>query len=498
MPDFSSRDFAGGDMQVDLAIIGSGPAGQSAALQAARLGKTVALIEKDTILGGAGITRGTLPLKILRENALRSLHQDRLLPDFRRREDMQMPSLLAHLDEILEAHDHSLAHLLSHPRFNPPADLPPGGDQLPDHTAAPPPIVHLHGRAQFLDPRTLAVENVCGASIRVQAPRIIIASGSVPHHPAAFAVDHEAIFDSDSILSLLYLPRSLVVLGSGMIACEYASIFQALGVNVTLIDTSVQPLDFLDSDLAATFVNTFTRMGGIWVGSTTVERVSWSGFGDVQTHCSDGRIYTSEKALCATGRRANTADLALTNAGLQLNSQGLLTVDAQLQTPVPGIYAAGDAIDPAALTPVAVAQGQRACCHAFGHAGHNVPVPGGIYSIPELATVGLSAEAATRIHGRVLVGRAHFNELARGHIAGLEDGLLKLVCDAEGRRILGVMIAGEGATELIHIGQIAMQTHAEVDIFADSLFNFPTLAEAYRVAALAVIDQRRTSPPPVV
>jgi NAD(P) transhydrogenase len=489
-------EFPTSDIRVDLAVIGSGPAGQSAALQAARLGKTVALIEKDPILGGTGITRGTLPTKILRESALHSLHEGNLLPDFRRREDIQMTSLLAQLDEILEAHNHSLARQLSCP----PLSVPVSSGQAAHPQSTPSPILHLQGRARFLDPQTLTVESVRGASIRVQAPRIIIASGSVPHHPHTFAVDHEAVFDSDSILSLLYLPRSLVVLGSGMIACEYASIFQALGVNVTLIDTATRPLEDLnlDHDLTDTFVSAFTRMGGIWVGSTTVERVSWSGFGDVQTQCSDGRIYTSEKALCATGRCANTAELALANAGLQLNSRGLLTVDAHLQTPVAGIYAAGDAIDPAALTPAAVAQGQRACCHAFARPSHSGPVPGGIYSIPELATIGLSEEAATRAHGKVLVGRAHFNELARGHIAGLEDGLLKLVCAADGRRILGIMIAGEGATELIHIGQMAMQTSADVDIFVDSICNFPTLAEAYRVAALAVIDQRRTSPPPVV
>ena len=247
----------------------------------------------------------------------------------------------------------------------------------------------------------------------------------------------------------------------------------------------------IDGDLTENFVHAFESMGGTWMGETVVNKVYWDG-SQVVTECDDGKVVASEKLLCAAGRIANTKDLQLENIGLSLNEQGLISVDHNLQTNVAGIFAAGDVIGPPALASTSMEQGRRASCNAYdvpiGEMSQTIPT--GIYGIPELSSVGLSEAAARKQYGEVIVGKAVFEEIARGQISGIQDGMLKIVCDGKGEKILGVMIVGEGATELVHIGQMALLAHADVDIFVESIFNFPTLAEAYRVAALAVIGQR--------
>jgi len=259
-----------------------------------------------------------------------------------------------------------------------------------------------------------------------------------------------------------------------------------------MIDRYPRPLGFLDEDLTDLFVRRFEAMGGTWKGNTKVDKVYWDGLSQVVTECEDGSVVRSEKMLCAAGRVANVKELHLENAGLALNEHGTLSVDENLRTTVPNIYAAGDVIGPPSLASTSMEQGRRSSCNAL-----NLPVgqmsqmiPSGIYGIPELSAIGLSEQQAQQQHEEIIVGRAVFSEIARGHISGEEDGLLKIICDAQGRKVLGVMIAGEGATELIHIGQMAMLANADVDIFVESVFNFPTLAEAYRVAALNVIGKR--------
>lgn len=458
--------------KLDVIIIGSGPAGQKAAVQAAKAGKTVALIERDQWLGGACVHRGTIPSKTLRENALRvkKMRENAALCQFELAEDTEMSTLIDRLNRVLKAHDGFMVNQIK--RNN---------------------IERIHGRAKFVSPNCIEVTKVRGEAECYEADSFVIASGSIPRKPDNIPVDHENIFDSDSILTMLYLPKSLTVLGGGVIASEYASIFQALGVKVTMIDRYPLPLGFMDGDLTSKFVDSFQEMGGTWLGEKNVETVEWDGLSEVITRCDDGTVVKSAKLLCAAGRMANVKDLKIENAGLELNEFGNISVDDMLQTSVPHIFAAGDVIGPPSLASASMEQGRRASCNALGiEVGPmSKMIPSGIYGIPELSAVGLTEQQAKKEFGDgIMIGKANFEEISRGQINGIRDGMLKIICDPQGEKILGVQIVGEGATELIHIGQMAMLSDAHVDIFVESIFNFPTLAEAYRVAALSVIGQR--------
>lgn len=457
--------------QFDLVVIGSGPAGQKAAIQAAKAGKSVALIERDRELGGSCVHRGTIPSKTLRENALRvkNMRLNAELAHFELAEDVELVTLIDRLEEVLSAHDVYMRNQVERNE-----------------------VSLIHGKAKFLSGQTISVINVRGQEQLIRFEKAVIASGSIPRHPENIAIDHEHLFDSDSILSMLYLPRSLTVLGGGVIASEYASTFQALGVSVTMIDKYPKPLGFLDDDLCATFVSAFESMGGRWVGNSQVVKASWNGLSGVVTECANGETYSSDKLLCAAGRVANVEGLEIQAAGLELNQRGLLTVDDRLQTASEHIFAAGDIIGPPSLASASMEQGRRAVCNAF-----NLPIgsmsqmiPTGIYSIPELSSVGLSEAQARSQYGEIRIGVAQFDEIARGQISGCQQGMLKIISDSEGEKVLGVSIVGEGATELIHIGQMALLANSNVDIFVESIFNFPTLAEAYRVAALDIICHR--------
>lgn len=455
----------------DLVVVGSGPAGQKAAIQGAKAGKSVAIIELDRELGGACVHRGTIPSKTLRENALRvkNMRLNAELAQFELAEDVELVTLIDRLDDVLDAHDHYMRNQIERNQV----DL-------------------LHGKASFVSSKEIEIKSVRGESRKIHFQKMVIASGSIPRHPGNIAIDHEHIFDSDSILSMLYLPRSLSVLGGGVIASEYASIFQALGVQVTMIDKYPKPLGFLDDDLCTTFVNAFESMGGRWLGNSVVKQAYWDGLSHVVVELENGDQVKSEKLLCAAGRIANVKILDIEKADLQLNERGLLSVDENLQTAVEGIYAAGDIIGPPSLASASMEQGRRAVCNAFDLPVGSMSqmIPTGIYSIPELSSVGLTEDQAKKQCGEPIIGIAKFNEIARGQISGSQQGMLKIVCDNQGQKVLGVSIVGEGATELVHIGQMAILSEANVDIFVESIFNFPTLAEAYRVAALAVIAKR--------
>lgn len=462
--------MADSSQKYDLIVIGSGPAGQKAAIQAAKIGKRVALVERDRYLGGACVHRGTIPSKTLRENALRVAHMraNAKLSNFSLTDNLEMSVLIDRLDDVLKAHDMFMERQIRR-----------------NH------VDRLHGRAEFIDKNHIKLVTPRGEPQIFEMDQCVLATGSYPRKPDNISIDHEHIYDSDSILSMLYLPKSLTVLGGGVIASEYASIFQALDVKVTMVDRYPRPLGFLDQDLTHNFVHMFETMGGVWMGETKVTKVYWDG-SQVVTECENGDIVKSEKLLCAAGRIGNTKDLKLENIGLELNEHGLISVDEQLQTSVPGIFAAGDVIGPPALASTSMEQGRRASCNAYDLPTGKMSqmIPTGIYGIPELSAVGLSEGAAREKYGDIIIGKAIFDEIARGQISGIQDGMLKLVCDGKGEKILGVMIVGEGATELVHIGQMALLANADVDIFVESIFNFPTLAEAYRVAALSVIGQR--------
>jgi len=455
----------------DMLVIGSGPAGQKSAIQAAKAGQRVVIIERDSLFGGACVHRGTIPSKTLRENALRvkNMRQNAALADFKLGEETEMVTLIDRLDEVLKSHDKYMRKQVDRNK-----------------------VERIHGRASFVDNHTIRITKVGGDTTDLHAKTIIIAAGSYPRTPDNIPIDHEHIFDSDSILSMLYLPSSLTVLGGGVIASEYATIFQALGVKVTMIDRYPTPLGFLDSDMTDTFVKAFNNMGGTWMGSQDVEKVYWDGVSEVVTECADGTVIRSQKLLCAAGRLANVKGLQLENAGLALNDKGLISVDENLRTNVANIYAAGDVIGPPSLASASMEQGRRASCNALGISTGVMSqlIPAGIYSIPELSSVGLTEKQAREQYGNVIVGIAQFAEVARGQISGNTEGMLKIVADPQGKKILGVMLVGEGSTEVVHVGHMAMLCNADVDIFVESTFNFPTLAEAYRIAALEILAKR--------
>jgi NAD(P) transhydrogenase len=456
----------------DVIVVGSGPAGQKAAVQAVKAGKRVCLIEREIGVGGACVHRGTIPSKTLRETALHMTRLRQRIGRYLKIEmspDLQLASLMDRMQEVVSAHVTYQARQLQR-----------NG------------IVQMHGRARFVDAHTIAVEGIRGARTLHRGEFVVIATGSRPRTPADIPVDHEWIYDSDSILGMAHLPASLTVLGSGVIASEYATIFAALGVQVTMIDKTERPLAFLDREILDRFVAAFeANPGCVFVGGAKTKEVRWNGADGVVTTLDNGWQVRSERLLCALGRLANVEDLAIDRAGLAVSERGFIPVDADCRTKVPHIFAVGDVIGPPSLASAAMEQGRRAMRAALQlPVGGNCDlIPAGIYTLPEIASIG-SSEADAKKQGRAfVVGRAKFAELARGQIAGTPEGLLKLIVDPGDLRILGCQVIGEGATELVHLAQMAMVTGSDVGMFVDKIFNFPTLAEAYRVAALDVLEQ---------
>lgn len=459
-------------MAFDVVVVGSGPAGQKAAIQAAKAGKRACVVEQEADVGGACVHRGTIPSKTLRETA-------RHLCELRRRlgrnvkidipRDVQLASLMERVENVVAAHVEFQSRQLKR-----------NG------------VAHVHGRARFVDPHTLEVTTTRRETRRLRGDLVMIATGSRPRCPDGVPVDHENVYDSDSILSMAYLPQSLTVLGGGVIATEYATIFAALGVRVTMIDRAARPLAFLDAELTDRLRDAFDRHEGcVYVPEAKVAEVVWNGVDRVITSLANGWVIESEKMLCALGRVANLDGLAIERAGLVVDGSGHLAVDQDGRTSVPHIFAVGDVAGPPALASAAMEQGRRAARAAFDlpRPDRSDLIPVGVYALPEIGSVGVDESAAIASGFDVVVGRANFAEIARGHINGIEDGLLKLVVDASTRRILGCQIVGEGATELVHVAQMAMTNDAEADLFCDRIFNFPTMAEAYRVAALDAIGK---------
>lgn len=457
----------------DIIVIGAGPAGQKAAIQGAKSGKRVALIERERGIGGSCVYRGTIPSKTLREIALQldRLKRAGAAFDFSLKPDIQIAILLNRLGDVISAHDTFMS-----------GQLRRNGISL------------LHGRAGFLDKRTIDMQTVDGGRQALTADTIILATGSRPRNPENIPVDHEHILDSDSLLSIIYLPRSLTIIGGGIIGCEYASTFSLLGTQVTLIDRAPSPLRFMDQELVRHFVKLFEQQGGRYLGGQQVQEVRWDGAAHVVTTLKDNPPVKSEKLLVALGRQANIEDLNLSAAGLTATEKGTVSVNQFCQTDVPHIYAVGDMVGAPALASKAMEQGRRAVRHALnllvGDAASTIPI--GIYTIPEMASIGLDEEAARERYRNPLIGRAKFEEVARAKISGAGQGLLKMVADPSGEQLLGVQIVGDSATELVHVGQSALQQGATIESFIDNIFNFPTYAETYRIAALDILGQAAT------
>ena len=451
----------------DLVVIGSGPAGRRAAVQAAKLAKSVLVIENRFRVGGVSVHTGTIPSKTLRETALNlSGWRERGFYGraYRVKKDISGDDLGVRLNKTL---DHEIEVL--------------------EHQFQRNGVRTLQGAARFVDPHRLAVTDTSGDEHIVGAERVVIAVGTHPYRPPEIPFDDICIVDSDAIVKTPRVPRSLTVIGAGVIGVEYATIFSALDVPVTLIEPRATFLDFIDRELIEEFMHEMRDRGmQIRVGRS-VERIEIDSGGWPVAVLDGGSRIRSEMLLYAAGRIGATAELDLDACGLKTDARGRLAVDpVTFQTQVPHIYAAGDVIGFPSLASTSMEQGRIAACHAFDLPMPPAPAffPYGIYAVPEISTVGLSEQQVREQGIACECGIARFRETSRGHIMGLETGMMKMIFALDDRRLLGVHIIGEGATELIHIGQAVLNLHGTIDYFIENTFNYPTLAEAYKIAAL--------------
>jgi NAD(P) transhydrogenase len=464
----------------DLICLGSGPAGQKAAIQAAKAGYRACIVEREPLVGGSCLLSGTIPSKALREQALRYRRMQGSASSLavELRGDAPLSALLHGVDEVIAAQDRYLL-----------AQLKRNSVEL------------VRGKGVFLDAHRIEVQHLDGSRSLLRAPRVLLATGSRPRHVPAIEVDHEHIVDSDSILSLPYIPRSMLVLGSGVIACEYASIFAALGCSVTMLDKAAEPLGFLDPPLRAGFLAGFRAMGGEYRSGADVEAARFDGFSQVEVTLrgagSAAETLAADIVFAAFGRVANLDGIGLDALKLSISSRGTVQVNERFETNIPGIFAAGDAIGPPALACAAADQGRRAALAALALPPPPLTslVPSGVYTIPEIACVGLSQSEAAAKKIDIIAGRADFSEVARAHIAGEPRGFLTLLCERSTARVLGVQVLGEGATDLVHLGQAAIAAGAAADFFIEQIFNFPTMTEAYRIAAFDILKQRSQAQP---
>ena len=461
--------------EYDLIVIGSGPAGEKGAAQAAYFGRRVALVERAQHLGGAGINTGTVPSKTLRETALyysgirqRGLYGvDYTLEDnltvghFMHRERDVVASLRAVVDRNVIAHRIDL----------------------------------VRGQASFEDAHTVRVSGGTDDATRLTAPVILVATGSVPNRGRDLPMDDPRFYDSDSILAMSRLPRRLAVIGAGVIGCEYACTFAALGIEVYLIDGRAQLLDFIDAETAERLRMQMQLLGvrpALGDGVTAVATDADA----VRLTLKRGDILEVDAVLVAAGRFGATAELGLERAGVRVEDRGHIPVNAHYQTAVPHIYAAGDVIGFPALAATSMEQGRVAVCHAFDFRYKTAVAriyPLAIYTIPEVSMVGETEESCRERNLPYCVGRAQYGGNARGQIMGDLTGQVKLVVDPNTRALLGVHIVGEDAAELVHVGLMVMQAGGTIDAFVDAVFNFPSLGEAYKYAAydaLGAISRR--------
>jgi NAD(P) transhydrogenase len=453
------------ELHVDYVVVGSGPAGQKAAIQAAKLGKNVIIVEKDKMPGGASLNSGTIPSKSLREAILD-------LTDFYERSfyaqegivrQVSINELNFRLNIVLDEQRRILLRQFEK-----------------NH------IKLIHGTARFEDDTHVIVLDEQGKKVyRIKAEFFLIATGSKPRNPIHVPFDNEKILDSTRLLSIDHVPKTLIVLGGGIIGSEYASFFAALGTEVTVVDKKDHLLPLLDTEIGTHLQKALSNIGLKFFGHKdpdAIRRVD--DYTEVQF--KDGSILQAEMVLYALGREANIQNMHLENIGIHIDKTGYIPVNALFQTVVPHIYAAGDVIGPPALASTSMEQGRLAARHAFGAQTHHFPTfyPIGIYTIPEISSCGYTENQLETLGFRYEVGRAYYYEIARNQISGNDSGMFKILFHADTLEILGIHIIGRAATEVIHIGQVAMSFNARIDYFIDQVFNYPTYAEGYRIAAL--------------
>jgi NAD(P) transhydrogenase len=450
----------------DFVVIGSGPAGRRAAIQAAKLGRSVLVVEKGRRVGGVSVHTGTIPSKTLRETVLNLTgwrERGFYGRAYRVKKDIQAGDLMARLHMTL---DHEVDVL--------------------EHQFARNSVQTIMGTARFAGPHRIEIALDSGDIRMVEAERVLIAVGTRPYRPKDVPFNGRNVLDSDEIVEIPRLPRSLTVVGAGVIGVEYATIFSALDVSVALVEARPSFLEFIDQELIEDFTHQLRDRGMALRFGSKVAGIEFEKDWPV-TVLDNGRRIRSEMLLYAAGRVGATDALNLESCGLSYDNRGRLKVDpVTFQTEVPHIYAAGDAIGFPSLASTSMEQGRISACHAF-----NMPMPPapeffpyGIYAVPEISTVGMSEQEVRKRGIPYECGVARFRETSRGHIMGLNAGMLKMIFALETKRLLGVHIVGEGATELVHIGQAVLNLHGTLDYFIENTFNYPTLAEAYKIAAL--------------
>ena len=458
------------DFDFDLLVIGSGPAGQKAAIQAAKLGRRAALIERRRHLGGVSVNTGTIPSKTIREAVLyltgftqRGIYGQ----DYRVKEEIDIPDLAVRTRAVVERERHVVRDQL-----------------LRNH------VTLLDGAACFVEPHTVAITERGGGERHVRAERIVIASGSEPSAPADVEVDDRTVFDSDGIvLHLDRIPRTLVVVGAGVIGVEFASMFAALGTKVTIVDGRPEMLDFCDREIVEALRFHLREVGVVFRFGEVVKAVEPKEGGALAT-LESGKQIAAESVFYSAGRQGATEALRLENAGLEADARGRIAVGPDYRTAVDHIYAAGDVIGFPMLASTSAEQGRLAAAHACGIEARPVhDLPFGIYSIPEIGFIGRTEDELTAAAVPYEVGVSYYRELARGQILGDTHGLLKLLVSSDDHTLLGVHALGANATDVVHVGQVVMGLGGTVDFLVETVFNYPTLAEAYKVAALDALNK---------
>ncbi|RIL11845.1 MAG: Si-specific NAD(P)(+) transhydrogenase [Proteobacteria bacterium] len=464
----SKRGFAEKNhpFEYDLIVIGCGPAGQRAAVQAAKIRKRVAIIDKREVVGGVCVNTGTIPSKSFKEAVvyLSGYRQRNIYgAGYRVKSDITMTDLTFRCNRIMQTEIEVIKAQLTR-----------------NH------IDVLQGHAKFIDEHTVEIASATGKVTRHTSEKFVIAVGARPFRPNNIEFNGETIFDSDDILNLKDLPRDLLVVGGGVIGTEYGSMFAALGVHVTIVDARKRLLGFVDEEIIETLQYQMRSMGVTLRLGEEVKSCRSRENGQVITELKSGKVIVSDVVLFSAGRQSATDDLGLDAVGVPTDERGRLSVNADYQTSSPHVYAAGDVIGFPALASTSGAQGRRASCHAFGitEQSVDVPLPYGIYSIPEISYVGLNEDELTKQQIPYETGISRYREIARGHILGDENGMLKILFHRDTHQVLGVHIIGEYATELVHVGQAVMALKGGLRYLMDAVFNYPTLAECYKVAAL--------------
>jgi NAD(P) transhydrogenase len=462
----------GHSFDYDMIVIGCGPAGQRAAVQAAKLRKKVAIVDRREVVGGVCVNTGTIPSKSFKEAVmyLSGIRQRGLYgAGYRVKPDISMSDLTFRCNRVMQLEIEVIKNQLNRNRID-----------------------TLYGHAAFIDPHTIEIATNTGM-LRKSAEKFVIAVGARPHRPSHVKFDGQSIFDSDDVLTLKRLPREMVVVGGGVIGTEYGSMFAALGVNVTIVDQRKRLLGFVDEEMIECLQFQLRSLGVRLRLGEEVDSCSVREDGQVVTALKSGKVIVSDCVLYSAGRVSATSDLGLERIGIEADQRGKLSVNDSFQTPVSHIYAAGDVIGFPALASTSARQGRLATCHAFGveEKSLEVPLPYGIYAIPEIAFVGATEDELTSQGVPYETGIARYREIARGQLLGDEEGILKVLFHRKTEELLGVHIIGEYATELVHIGQAVMALNGGLGYLRDAVFNYPTLAECYKVAALDGFNKLR-------